>query len=305
MHKLPFLTIALIATITSASAADFHFDTLMTKLAFGSGYKQRGSATHWNLINKELPTAWLWLGELTHSNLFKTVKKKAKAYAKIKSTLGYQELRARSQIFGVWDAYDMQPEAARTKALLLEFLDEPFDSPRFNRNALYASYLIGPKGKRVKFIILDVVGARSTSNLLGDEQWAWLEHEIDNDPSQLVVIASAIPVITSSTQDDTWAAHAADKARLIKLLDGIKAPAVILSGHVHFGETSVMQLPTSKLQLTELTSSGLNNIKRKGGIPANILRVGQPSGGRNFGVLELLWSDAGKSPTTQLRLHQL
>lgn len=37
----------------------------------------------------------------------------------------------------------------------MEFFEEPSDSPRLQREGVYASYTYGPKGKRVKIILLD------------------------------------------------------------------------------------------------------------------------------------------------------
>ena len=74
----------------------------------------------------------------------------------------------------------------------LDFLDEPKDSPRRKRKGLYGSYLLGTGEMRVKVILIDPRSQldRENKNVLGEEQWTWLEKELITDPTAVTILGT-------------------------------------------------------------------------------------------------------------------
>lgn len=289
--------------VGSAQAADFTYDTVVKKLAFGSGQNQRKDDSHWKAVNTELPNIWVWLGEITQTT-FAGPKAKKKAYDKVLSSLGYQEVRSRSQILGVWDEEDIKPNMNRTREPFLGFLNEPFESPRYKRDALYASYLIGPKDKRIKLILLDTYMQRekSSSILLGSAQWAWLEQElsadtIEKENAQVVIIGTPLTFLGNGPRKRSWSDYKTEQQKLLDLAGKLKISTFVISGHNHIGEFSSIELASGQ-KLNEIASSGLN--MPGGKVRSNEHRVGSAITARNFGILEFTWPTNGSTETVKV-----
>ena len=79
-------------------------------------------------------------------------------YAKAKANPGYSRLLRNARVVGTWDDHDYGlndagkefDRKAINQRLMLDFLDEPLDSPRRKQAGVYASYTFGPSNKRVK-----------------------------------------------------------------------------------------------------------------------------------------------------------
>ena len=104
------------------------------------------------------------------------------------SVPGYVKMLGRGVgVAGTWDDHDYGINDAGkefadkevSRSLALEFLQEPPGSGRWKREGIYASYVFGEKGKRLRLILLDTRWARdaidSDGTMLGEEQWQWLE----------------------------------------------------------------------------------------------------------------------------------
>ena len=57
----------------------------------------------------------------------------------------------------------------------MNYLDEPKDSPRWFQEGLNISYTYGIDNRTAKFILLDVRYFATKNNILGNDQWIWLE----------------------------------------------------------------------------------------------------------------------------------
>jgi hypothetical protein len=57
--------------------------------------------------------------------------------------------------YGLNNGGEEYPDRALSQKLFLNFLDEPADSPRWQREGLYASHVYGPRVAQVRFILLD------------------------------------------------------------------------------------------------------------------------------------------------------
>ncbi|THF95842.1 hypothetical protein TEA_013519 [Camellia sinensis var. sinensis] len=113
-------------------------------------------------------------------------------------------------VIGTWDDHDYGLNDAgkefdrkiTNQRLMLDFLDEPQDSPRRKQAGVYASYTFGPAGRQVKVTLLDTRYHRdplfSDGNILGNSQWTWLEKELNGPASAITIIGSSIQSLTQS-----------------------------------------------------------------------------------------------------------
>jgi hypothetical protein len=151
----------------------------------------------------------------------------------------------------------------------MDFVDEPADSPRRTRSGIYTSYyLSGPTSKQeVNLILLDVryhkTGSMGEGDMLGEEQWQWLESVLKSSPSKIHIIGSGIQVTPfQKPVQESWSSHPQSRQRLFNLFAKLRVPGVILlSGDVHYSE--VLQVPTAcsgtGYPVYEFTSSGLTH----------------------------------------------
>ena len=200
---------------------------------------------------------------------------------------GYARLREalEGKIFGTWDDHDMGindgdrffKERDERQQLHLDFLDVASDDPRRSRKGVYAAGFVGTGRARVKLIMLDVrsrrdawpwhPGSNATGDMLGGEQWSWLEHELavaGPEGAALILVVSGIQVLPLSpvmkSKHEAWSHFPTSKARLVSLLRKSTAPAMILSGDVHFAELSEATCTgANEDKLIEFTSSGMTH----------------------------------------------
>lgn len=88
-----------------------------------------------------------------------------------------------------------------SKLLLWDFLGEPLDSPRrLQRTFSGGIWRLGVAPRRVRIVLLDNRHARDPyggrgQDMLGEEQWAWLEAELrDGEPAEVTVIGAGLQV---------------------------------------------------------------------------------------------------------------
>ena len=110
----------------------------------------------------------------------------------------------------------------------------------------------------------------SDSELLGDEQWLWLENEINSDVD-LILIGSSIQLLpTDKLTEESWGANPAARTRMMSLILASKCPNVlVLSGDVHYAEISKVKCSWDETQNSGLKfdndadeSSGVREINR-------------------------------------------
>ena len=137
------------------------------------------------------PDVWIWLGDNIYGDSEDVAVLKAK-YDQQKSNPIYQQLRQSASIVGVWDDHDYgvndggkeYPRRKESQQLMLNFLDVPSNSPLRRQEGAYSVSEYGPKGQRVKVILLDgryfrdplkKEGKRNVPNpagdILGEAQW--------------------------------------------------------------------------------------------------------------------------------------
>ncbi|XP_065837510.1 uncharacterized protein [Oscarella lobularis] len=250
----------------------------LTKLAFGSCNMHDRPQPMWSRIREQKPEIFVWLGDAIYGDtrVFPFVWRPSplpvlkEKYRLQKSQPEYKKFveDANVLVLGVWDDHDYNlndggrdyEDKKEVQQMFLDFVDEDRESIRRRRDGLYASYLIGPKERRVKLLLLDVRSQldRRNGDVLGDDQWSWLETElVDDEGAALVVVGSGMPVLSDMSTIDSWNRYGESRQRLLRLLT--KHPkTLLLSGDVHFAEASCLNA-TEGHPLYELTSSGLTH----------------------------------------------
>eukprot|EP00002_Diphylleia_rotans_P014468 TRINITY_DN2821_c0_g2_i1.p1 TRINITY_DN2821_c0_g2~~TRINITY_DN2821_c0_g2_i1.p1 ORF type:complete len:346 (-),score=50.25 TRINITY_DN2821_c0_g2_i1:478-1515(-) len=252
-------------------------NTNVTRIAFGSCNKMEFPQPLWSQIDRYNPDLWVWLGDIVYTDIKRfvvfwspaPVESVQNQYRSQYNKAEYKALHEKTDVIGVWDDHDYGlnngdknfQNKNQVKNILLEFLDEPQDSIRRRREGVYDSYVYGTGERSVKVILLDVRWFKdlSSGDLLGEQQWSWLEAELVSDPTTFTVIGSGVQVIPDD-RPRLEGFHSSNKERLIHLLNKTKRPGVVfISGDVHFGEIMVDDCARNPYPLYEITSSGLTH----------------------------------------------
>nr|XP_043632577.1 uncharacterized protein LOC122603820 isoform X2 [Erigeron canadensis] len=327
---------------------------IISRIAFGSCNNQSSPATQsiWDAIVDFGPHVFIWLGDNIYGDIRRPFKlfgnertigpwknvprfvpsstdEMQSKYNIAKTNPSYSRLRQTAKVVGTWDDHDYGLNDAGkelkskdiNQKLMLDFLDEPHDSPRRKQAGVYASYTFGPEGKQIKVILLDTRyhrdPLRSDGTILGNEQWRWLKKELNSRPSEITVIGSSIQVLSNISACtgplfymESWGRFPSERKRLFDLISNSKRDGVFfISGDVHFGEITRFDCATG-YPLYDITSSGLTQAVEKvipsflhcvlrflAWLTPTTMRVmngkckhksctyGQP----NFGVIEVNW----------------
>lgn len=104
--------------------------------------------------------------------------------------------------------------------------------------------------------------------MLGDEQWKWLQAELESSQAQVHVVVSSVQVLTTNPVMELWGHFPQERKRLLELLNEVPG-TILLSGDVHRDAEFLTLLPNNnnhKQQqqslLMEGTSSGLTHTCR-------------------------------------------
>jgi PhoD-like phosphatase len=247
------------------------------------------------------------------------------------SDSAWSQLVARTGLLaGVWDDHDFGtnnggiefPKKDLVKGMLLDFLDEPASSPRRSRQGAYVSLLFGGgpglEKRRVKVILLDVRyfrGAARHGDMLGDEQWTWLERELKANDADVTLIGSGIQILPDDKPiQEKWGNYPGSRDRLLRLVRGAAAHStvVLLSGDVHYAELLQSTCLSPDYAVKEMTTSGItHSYATQAGSSAlaqwildsgmdSTYRDGRntPFPGFNFGVVGIEWPEetSGETP---------
>lgn len=287
-------------------------ETPLTTIAFGSCNREDLPQPLWEPIVQTNPQVWIWLGDNIYGDS-DTMAVLQRKYNMVQAEPGYQKLKATADIIGVWDdhdygkndagkEYEMKEESAK---LFWDFIGEPANSPRRKQEGVYSAHTYGPKGKKVKVILLDsryhrdslarinkVYQTNYTGDILGEEQWRWLEQELRNSDADINLIGNGIQVLPEEQVFEKWANFPKARKRLLDVIAASKAKGVILlSGDRHIAEISKTTVPGMSYPLYEITSSGLTHVYSGDAIEPNKYRVGSLIKQLNFGVLNFDWQN--------------
>ena len=290
----------------------------LTRIAFGSCMHQGRPQPIWDAVLAYRPELFLFLGDNVYGdfNSFAATQLK-QAYDAARGIEGYTRLRRTVPHLAVWDDHDYGRNDAGAefafkevaKAEFCKFFDVPADDPRRSREGIYGAYVIGPAGRRVQVILLDIRWFKSPwrptdergapgkqrylpdddprKTMLGDVQWAWLAEELSK-PAELRLVVSSIQVLAEGHGFERWGNFPLERRRLFDTIHAAKANGVVfLSGDRHIGALYREQ-PPGLYPLTEATSSGINKVYARAREPGPN-RLGALYAAANFGAIDIDW----------------
>ena len=123
------------------------------------------------------------------------------------------------------------------------------------------------------------------STLLGEEQWKWLEKQLEK-PASIRLIGSGTQFGIEWNGYEAWANFPNEQQRMLDLIDKTKANGIIfLTGDVHYSEIS--KLKTDFYPIYDFTSSGLSSYWHFA--TQNKNRIEGPIMDNHFGLLSIDW----------------
>ena len=317
MHRALPVLLALFASAATALTEEPASQKPLQRIAFGSCNRNDKPQPLWKTIAESKPDLWIWLGDIVYARAG-DIADLARRYRSLKEHPGYAALRNQTRVLGVWDNHDFITGKAdkrhvnkvESQRLLLDFLDEPAQSPRRQQAGVSAAYTFGPPGRQVKIILLDGRFHRDEpgGDMLGRAQWTWLEQQLTASSADVHLIGSGIQVIATEHTYDKWADFPGARRRLFDLVARTQPRNLIfLSGDRHLGEISAMSEARFPQPIYDITASGmthhaqdwlfLSNFSKE----PNQYRRGSNYLGFNFGVVQFRWETAPPSATLQIR----
>ena len=124
--------------------------------------------------------------------------------------------------------------------------------------------------------------------LLGEQQWKWLEEQLNSSEARFNVIVSSIQFLSGEHGFECWANFPNEVSRMQEIIVNSGAEGVIiLSGDRHISEFSRKSLPGLSYPLLDFTSSGLTHAYRGYTGEPNSYREGEVVSTESFGWLTL------------------
>lgn len=262
------------------------------KIAFGScGHEDHPLPVFDRVVEHE-PDLFIFLGDNIYGDTYDMNVLKAK-YDLLASKPSFQNLKASVPIIATWDDHDFgwndsgrhYPHKEESKAIFMEFFDEPTDSERRNRPGIYTSYTYPLGEKTLQVILLDTRTFRddlrwrgdapeaespffyqvdylpyeeADSTLLGETQWQWLEEALQQ-PADIRIIGSSTQFGIEYNGYEAWANFPHEQQRFLDLIKSTQANGVLfLSGDVHYAELSRQEFE-GQYPIYDFTSSGLSS----------------------------------------------
>lgn len=284
----------------------------ITRIAFGSCNRQNRPQPLWQPIVSDNPDLWIWMGDNIYGDSPNLDTLRAK-YAMQNQVSDYQKLKRNSKIIGIWDDHDYGindggkffAQKAASQQLMLDFLDVPQDAPERKREGAYAAHLFGKGENLVKVILLDARYHRDTlmridrvyqpnvdGQILGEEQWKWLENELKTSPAKVNLIVAGIQFLPTQHAYEKWANFPQERERLLSLIaaSGANTP-ILLSGDRHIAE--LMKLTDERFPdgIYEITASGLTHTWSTISEEPNRYRIGDLIAKLNYGLAEIDWEN--------------
>ncbi|MFD1095489.1 alkaline phosphatase D family protein [Salegentibacter chungangensis] len=278
-------------------------------IAFGSCNKQDEKQPLWRPILKNEPDVFVWGGDNIYADS-RNMKEIEAGYKEQKKNKNYQKMLASVEVMGTWDDHDYGKNDGgaaweyrdESQQLFLDFFNVPEDSERRDRRGVYEAQTFKTEEGSLKIISLDTRYFRtplkksddpdkryepSEGDMLGAEQWQWLEQELVNSEADFNVIMSSIQVLSKEHGFETWGnfPDEVEKLKSIIRYSGAKN-VILLSGDRHISEFSKTEVDGLGYPLIDFTSSGLTHVYEEFSGEPNQYRVGKVVNKISFGLLK-------------------
>jgi hypothetical protein len=100
-------------------------------------------------------------------------------------------------------------------------------------------------------------------DMLGEEQWRWLENELRSATADFTIIGDGVQLLSNMQEKivaETFAEYPGSQAKLLSLLAATNTSnALFLSGDVHLAELNKMECDSLPYPLYDMTSSGMTH----------------------------------------------
>lgn len=291
------------------------------KIYFGSCAKQHKPMPIFDAINADKPDVFVFLGDNIYSSYF-DISEMAEQYKKLAQNKGFQQLKSQTDLVAIWDDHDYGKgdggkefkHKEQSRQIMLDFWQEPKDSVRYTQEGIYTSYLYGEGAHTIRVILPDLRWNRDSlhrvdddtrakertpkfmgpylpspaksDQLLGEQQWQWLEAELKK-PAAIKVIGSGIQLLNEFSGWETWANFPHERKRLLDFITNEKIDGVLfISGDTHFGDVSRIT-DNTPYPFWEITSSGLSEKWKE--VSPNKHRIAKGVNEVNYGFIEVDW----------------
>jgi alkaline phosphatase D len=300
----------------------------VTRIAVGSCNDPRNTQEIWKGIIDANPDVFVWMGDAVYPDVRKPIiasllpmndmNRLATLYNNQLQQPDYRKLAETTFITGTWDDHDYgKNDRGRgyrhkddTKKLFLDFLGEPQSSVRRSQQGLFTAVDLGSGQQTVKILLTDNRYFRKKKgknrDLLGEEQWQWLENELKHNTAAVTLFVSG-GNITQPGYRFSWSLYPRSMKRLFDLLDTHRPKnLILLSGDKHFAELSEWTRPESGRTYFEMMTSGLTHVAPSFVLrmAKNPYRIGEPFGGRNFGLIRIDWGNGNQLPKVTVEVRK-
>lgn len=274
------------------------------RICFGSCNYQHNNQGFWEKIIHFNPNLWIFLGDNVYTDktdkweeiLEKpSIDNMIEQYEILVSSIPFRKFMLNSNIkkIGIWDDHDYLINNANvlennnykmvSKKLFTMFLEIGDKHVMIQREGIYTYYdLVISNQHLIRFFMLDVRTFRTDVDILGNEQWKWLEDNLSKSTARINVICSGSVVLTKINNYDSWFKNGWAYNRLINLLENLKIKnIVILSGDIHQGRL------ISKNNMIEIVSSPLSSPITKYNEDTEY-NIGKVVTVHNFGFIDII-----------------
>jgi len=249
----------------------FNYSLAMSTIALGSCNWEHSPQPMWSVLSERNPDLFIWLGDNVYGDT-EDMSVLEGRYTQQKSIHDYKLFSENRPIIGVWDDHDYgadnsgaeYPKKEESQQLFLDFFNVPQDSPRRVQKGIYTSYTYDIENKKIKFILLDVRYFRGdpnkiNSDILGEEQWAWLKNELDDDVDLNFIVSSYSILSPPLPGAEEWADLPRAKTKLFRLIESSENTdkVVFVTGDRHF--SAVLTKRYRGIVYNELMASGLTH----------------------------------------------
>lgn len=318
MKKLFFIFFACFTSYIFAQ--DMAFENTLETIAIGSCNRQELPQHIWTSIAKHQPDLWIWMGDNIYGDTNDMSVMKAK-YDQQKRGKEYAAFRSKTDIIGIWDDHDFGKNDAgseyafkdQSRDLMFDFLDVPKQNPAWQRKGGYQSYTYGKTGRKVKVILLDARYFRDgldrvdgvyqknwEGQVLGEEQWDWLEKELMSSDADINLISSGIQFIATEHRFEKWDNFPRERQRMLDLLVKTQPKNVIfLSGDRHISEIAALHVPGYGMTF-DFTSSGMTH-SYAASTEYNSYRIGKLVTEKSYGLIQIDWTIDGPKVSFTIR----
>jgi alkaline phosphatase D len=305
-----------------------HPEIILEKIGFGSCNHQLFKPFKaFQSLASQNPDLFLFGGDNIYGDLFAIAPGSEKfmddSYQKLFGVKDFKDFYDNVPFITTWDDHDYgqndgdRTNAAKQYAKKLFFKYWNVATPRRQNpdGAIYGSYYYGTGDKRVQVIALDLrwnMSPRSgdqisgweiqndpSKTLLGDQQWAWLEQELQK-PAKVRIVLSSLQFAASYNKYEAWNIFPHERKKMLDLIKSTGAEGLLfVSGDVHFADLSVVNEP-GLYPIYDITASGMNI---ENATPYdNDARIVSYQG-LHYGMINIDWSS---SPTLiNLEIHDV